>query len=87
MNNLVIGMKYSYSQRTESLTVVGVLVVLVLLLAITYASSVSMGVSLQGQLNVSAINHVLGHKMPIGGVDSKMEIFPCDDTHRCATSI
>ncbi len=50
----------------------GVLVVLVLLLAITYVSSVSMGVSLQEHLNLSAIKHALGHKMPIEGTDSKM---------------
>lgn len=87
MNNLVTSMKYSYSQSTKSLAVIGVLVVLVLLLAITYVSSVSMGVSLQEHLNLSAIKHALGHKMPIEGPDSKMEIYPCDDTHKCATSI
>jgi hypothetical protein len=87
VDNLVTSMKYSYIQSTKSLAVMGVLVVLVLLLAITYVSSVSMGVSLQEKLNLSAINHALGHKMSIDGPDSKMEIYPCDDTHRCATSI
>jgi hypothetical protein len=67
VNNLATSMKYSYSQSTKSLAV--------------------MGVSLQDHLNLSAIKHALGHKMPIEGPDSKMEIYPCDDTHKCATSI
>jgi hypothetical protein len=89
VKNLATSMKYSCFQSTKSLDVMGGLAVLVLLLllAITYVSSVSMGVSLQEQLNLSAIKHAQGHKMPVVGPDIKMEIYPCDDTHECATSI
>ena len=76
----------SYFQSTESLAVTGVIVVVVLLLALTFITPISIGLSLQQELELFAFKHVLGDK-PGDEHDKKMDILPCDAQHECQTSI
>lgn len=76
----------SYFRGTESVAVIGVIVVKVLLLALTFITPINIGLSLQQEMELFAFKHVLGDN-PANEDDKQMNILPCDAQHECQASI